>query len=304
MSVSSGTRGPLVACDLDRTIIYSAGAMLLTGRDAEAPRLVVSEVYDAKPLSFMTRAAEDLLAVLAGSADFVPVTTRTQSQFARIRLPVAGDGYAVTTNGAVLLHRGVADPDWTRQVRERIDTGSVPLAKMREFLAREPAVPGLLRLRTAEDLFCYAIVDRAELPPSFLAELTQWCRAAGWTASLQGRKLYCLPAALTKEAAVAEIVRRTGARPLMAAGDSLLDRGLLELADIAVRPAHGELADAGYRPAGLHITAAAGVLAGEEVLRMMLGFVGDRRSGDCHIGDCRSGDHAANRAAAAADSAP
>ncbi|WGZ79689.1 hypothetical protein [Arthrobacter sp. EM1] len=54
--------------------------------------MVVSEVYNAAPLSFMTRAAEDLLAGIVERSHFVPVTTRTQAQFARVRLPAAAAG--------------------------------------------------------------------------------------------------------------------------------------------------------------------------------------------------------------------
>ncbi|MFI0487239.1 hypothetical protein [Actinomadura sp. 9N215] len=72
-------------------------------------------------------------------------------------------------------------------------------------------------------------------------DLTAWCTERGWRTSLQGRKVYCLPAGLTKAAAAAEIARRTGASTTLAAGDSLLDIDLLEAADPSIRPAHGEL---------------------------------------------------------------
>ena len=42
-----------------------------------------------------------------------------------------------------------------------------------------------------------------------------------------------MPAALTKEAALAEVIDRLGAAKLAAAGDSLLDRGMLAIADVA-----------------------------------------------------------------------
>jgi hydroxymethylpyrimidine pyrophosphatase-like HAD family hydrolase len=128
----------------------------------------------------------------------------------------------------------------------------------------------VLRVRTAEDLFAYAIVDRAELPAARLAELSEWCTERGWVVSLQGRKLYCVPAAVTKEAAVEEVMRRTGAPWLVAAGDSLLDRGLLERADVALRPRHGELEAAGYAGLRVRVTASAGVRAAEEILRAAL----------------------------------
>lgn len=258
---------PVVACDLDRTLIYSARALHLEGPDHAAPRLVVSEVYESAPLSYMTRAAEDLLHELLGHAVFVPVTTRTQAQFARVQLPAAP--YAITTNGGVLLRHGTPDGAWSARVRGAVARGSAPLEDVVARLCENDR-PWVERVRTAEDLFAYAIVDRAGLPAEWLAGLSGWCSERGWTVSLQGRKLYCVPAAVTKEAAVAEVMDRVGASGLVAAGDSLLDRGLLELADVALRPRHGELEAAGYARPGLRVTESAGVRAGEEIVRAAL----------------------------------
>jgi hypothetical protein len=71
------------------------------------------------------------------------------------------------------------------------------------------------------------------------------------------------------------VVRRTGATTVLAAGDSLLDTDLLEFAQLAVRPGHGELADRGWtRP---HVTAltATGIRAGEEVLAWFAARAGE-----------------------------
>ncbi|MEO5779187.1 HAD family hydrolase [Arthrobacter sp. PAMC25284] len=273
---SSGapTAPVMVASDLDRTLIYSANSMGLAGADNAAPRMVVSEVYDAAPLSFMTRAAEDLLAAIKEQSVFVPVTTRTQAQFSRVRLPGRGRGYAVTTNGAVLLRDGEPDPDWSRHIRRSLKTECAPLREVLDRLTGQAAVPAILRVRTAEDIFAYSIVDRQALPAGYTEELEEWCRARGWTTSLQGRKLYCVPVPVTKEAAVDEVRRRTGAGLLVAAGDSRLDAGILELADIAIRPAHGELHNDAYTRPNLTVTEATGILAGEEILRIAHGIVG------------------------------
>ena len=263
----------LIASDLDRTLIYSANALFLAGEDTDAPGLVVSEVYEGKPLSFMTRTAEELLVSVAEAAVFVPVTTRTVAQYRRIRLSGAAPEYAVTTNGGVLLHHGEPDADWQDKVRSLVAGGCAPLAEIEAYLGRPEFHEWILKLRSAEDLFAYAIVDREALPGEFLLALEDWCDARGWTVSLQGRKLYCVPVPVTKQDAVAEVARRTGADRVVAAGDSLLDRPMLEAADVALRPAHGELDDAGYTDPHLQVTSARGVLAGEEILRRMLELV-------------------------------
>ena len=89
----------IVACDLDRTLVYSAKALALAGADADAPVLLVAEVYDKLPLSYLTVDAVALVQEMHRVATFVPSTTRTRAQYERIRLPIDPQ-YAVTTNSS------------------------------------------------------------------------------------------------------------------------------------------------------------------------------------------------------------
>ncbi len=86
---------------------------------------------------------------------------------------------------------------------------------------------------------------------------------------MQGRKIYALPSGLTKEAALVEVVQRTGAARLLAAGDGALDAGFLAVADAAIRPPHGELHEMGWQATNLRVAPSAGVLAGEEICRWL-----------------------------------
>ena len=264
----------VVCLDLDRTTIYSAAALDLRGPDHEAPRLLCVEVYKGAPLSFLTEAAAGTLRELQDVATVVPTTTRIPAQLARVHLPGPPARYAIASNGGHLLVNGVADPEWDAAVRERL-TGCAPLAEVHAHL-RARGGPFVLTLREASDLFAYAVVDRAALPDDWVDELAAWCAPRGWTVSLQGRKVYAVPAGLTKSAAAAEVVARCGGGPLLAAGDSLLDADLLEAAGAAIRPAHGELADSGFTRAHLAVTTATGVAAGEE----LLGWLRDRAAAD------------------------
>jgi hypothetical protein len=257
---------PLFASDLDRTLIYSARAFWLTMPDVEAPRIVVSEVYQGAPLSYMTRAAERLLLDLTASSSFVPVTTRTVAQYSRVRLPGPVPHFAVTTNGGTILVDGAADAAWSSLLTARLDETAAPLPEVRSMLEDPSAATWILRVHTAEDLFVYAIIDRDAMPAEWIAELHERCLAAGWTVSVQGRKLYCVPQPVNKSSAVAEVRRRLGDPTVLAAGDSLLDARMLEEADIAFRPAHGELHEAEFARENLTVTTAAGILAGEELL--------------------------------------
>jgi len=257
---------PLVACDLDRTLIYSSRAFWLDTPDAQAPPIVVSEVYQGVPISYMTRAAEQLLLGLAAAATFVPVTTRTVAQYSRVQLPGPVPRFAITTNGGTILVDGEVDPAWSRTLQARLGAEAAPLAEVRSLL-EDPAASGwIVRVHTAEDLFTYAIIDREAMPADWIAGLHLRCQSLGWTVSVQGRKLYCVPEAVNKSAAVAEVHRRLGAPTVLAAGDSLLDQRMLEEAHFAFRPAHGELHDAAFTRHNLAVTNTRGILAGEELL--------------------------------------
>lgn len=265
---AQGSSSVLVCTDLDRTVIYSAAALALTGPDVDAPRLLCVEVYQQAPLSYVTETAAATLEQLAAATTLVPTTTRTPEQYLRVHLPGPPPQFAITANGGRLLVDGVVDGDWSAHVAEQL-TASAPLEEVRERLSG--AGDFLLRLRTAEDLFAYAVVDRAAMPTAWVEELGGWCGERGWGVSVQGRKVYCVPDGLRKSSAAREVATRTRSTTLLAAGDSLLDTDLLLAADAAVRPAHGELQDTGFSAPHVEVTRASGVLAGEELVAWLLG---------------------------------
>ncbi|WP_239347894.1 sucrose-6-phosphate hydrolase [Frankia sp. Cj3] len=256
----------LVACDLDQTLVYSRRSFRLAPGGGE-PALVTVEHIDGQPAAFCTVRAAKLIAWLAAAATLVPVTTRTRAQYERIDLGVRPK-FAITTNGGQLLVDGCPDEDWAALVRARIDTQAGPLADV-QAVAERLAADGWVRVsRVAEGLFVYLVAHERGAVPD-LRGVAADLAADGWRLSVQGRKVYLLPAVLTKEAALVEVMRRAGAAALAAAGDSLLDRGMLAAAELAVRPAHGELHESGWTWPNLRITAAAGLLGGQELLEIL-----------------------------------
>ncbi|MGY1815358.1 hypothetical protein [Blastococcus sp. SYSU D00820] len=251
----------LIATDLDRTLIYSAAA---AGRSTAD--LVVVEHLDGQPISYMTATGVQLLADLLAEHLLVPVTTRTPAQLARVRLADAPLPYAVAANGGVLLVDGRPDPGWAAQVRAAV-AGAAPVDEAFAVLDRACDASWARPTRIADGLFCYRVVDRARLSAEVVAGLQAWADGAGWTLSVQGRKVYLVPRALTKSAAVAEVARRAGTGTTLAAGDSLLDIDLLAAADLAVRPGHGEIAESGWSAPWVDVLPSTGIDAGEDVLR-------------------------------------
>lgn len=261
----------LIACDLDQTLIFSPNALRLTTPDRDAPPMMSVEVIDGRPSAFMTRAAVESLTVLSGRHHFVPCTTRTVEQFERVRVPLSanppgGTTYAVCSNGGNLLVDGTPDLDWRRGLDLRLLESSAPLTEVRAALKHRSTGDWVIKRRSADDLFCYLVVDLARVPDGFLAEWGAWCADHGWLLSVQGRKVYSTPLGLRKAAAIAEIADRVGAGRVLAAGDGQLDAEMLELADAGIRPRHGELHELGWSRPNVVRTTTAGVMAGQEII--------------------------------------
>jgi hypothetical protein len=253
----------LVATDLDRTLIYSRGALEAHGDTARA--VVAVERHEDKDASWMTAGAARAFAALHRQALVVPATTRTPEQWQRIRLPGPAPRYAVTANGGILLVDGAIDHGWDVTVAGEL-ARAAPLAEIWEHASRVCRPEWTVKLRNARGLFCYAVLHRKRMPPAFLAEAAGWAENRGWQLSLQGRKLYWVPRSLTKSAAVAEVARREGIDAMVAAGDSLLDGALLLAADRGIAARHGELVASGWRAPTVTVTEHTGVQAGAEIV--------------------------------------
>jgi len=248
----------LIACDLDSTLIYSRRSA-----GVNVSELTCVERRDGTPSAFMTDAAARTFSALADDAVFVPVTTRTEAQLARVRLPGRVD-YAIAANGGRILRGGVVDESWSRAVAGRLSA----VASFAEACTRAErfAAANGGRPHEVEDLFAFAVLPTPDVAADALAAESAWAARSGWRVSAQGRKVYWVPSGLTKSAAVTEVARRCDTQLVLAAGDSLLDADLFAIADAGIRPAHGELTAAGFSAPNVDVTSACGAVAGEQIV--------------------------------------
>ena len=255
----------VVATDLDGTVLFSDRAMAPTRPDPA--RLTPVDVVGERVYGYMTDTVAAAWARLAGAGALVPATTRSVAQYTRLRLPGPRPRYAVVCNGGRVLVDGEPDPAWERGVRAAIAAGGAPFDEVRRRCDAWRAERGFASLRTVDDLFLYFTVTvRERWFADFAGEVGAWCRRQGWRVSLQGRKLYLLPAVLDKAPAVAEVAARIGAARVVAGGDSLLDERMLRDAAAAIHPAHGELHVTGFSAANCRTTTGRGAAAGDEII--------------------------------------
>jgi len=265
----SSAPGPtaLVAVDLDQTLIYSTsgrfGAPTPDAEIRDEVRLHQVEAHaESGTRTFIAEALPALVDALRERATVVPVTTRTRAQFERIA-PLGSIGFdpSLCSNGGTLLVNGRPDAAWAAEVtRDLVEDGWT----VGEAAAHLDGL-GLDRkaARVADGIFCYVVVADVDAAQAQIDRIQAEYESHGWVACLSGRKLYALPAGLTKARAVVRLAKRLGAPVIVAIGDSVLDLPMLSVADYSIAPAH---ADRAVRQIADHVTASSGPLAAMEAL--------------------------------------
>jgi HAD superfamily hydrolase (TIGR01484 family) len=259
----------LFASDLDRTLIYSKRFL---DKCKKKPLLI--ETKDDKEISFMTEASVSILKKITNRILFIPVTTRTIEQYKRISFlkNVIVPKYAIVSNGGNILINGKIDSYWSKIVSIKIKSESISSKKVLERFNEIKNNEWIYKQKEADNLFYYFIIDKDNIPLDEIADFKKWLLKYGWNISIQGRKLYIVPKFVSKSSAVNYIKNKTGKNKIIASGDSLLDLSMLEHADIAFCPSHGEIYNS-YKEGSLKVskhivfTDNQGMSASEEILK-------------------------------------
>ncbi|MRN55315.1 HAD family hydrolase [Paenibacillus monticola] len=259
----------IYASDLDRTLIYSLSAI---GVPEDSPGLVPAEIIEGRTVSYISKQTLDQLKELTSSIIFMPVTTRTIQQYKRINLfqeTIIPD-YAITSNGGNILHRGVIDKDWRASVGRLVERGSATAEEVEVLVRSVVREEWMISERYCDELFYTFVVHRDLLPMDEITHLADRLYSLGWKVSLQGRKLYVVPVAVNKSDAIIHVRRTVHSEPMVASGDSLLDKGLLDSADYCIAPCHGEIfaeQQSGLVESKYLFTKRSGVFAGDEIVQ-------------------------------------
>jgi hydroxymethylpyrimidine pyrophosphatase-like HAD family hydrolase len=230
----------IYASDLDQTLVYSRRSM---GVPEDTPGLVPAEWIRGELSAFMSAETLNQLMTLPKDILFVPVTTRTVVQYQRIQIfqQEVIPSYAITSNGGNILINGKVDPAWNEQVRSQLQEHSATAAEVHHIFEDVLSGDWVVGERLCDELFYAFVIHRDRMPVEQVAKKIKSLESLGWEASIQGRKLYLVPSVVNKASAVEHIRHQIGTVPVVASGDSLLDRCLLDFADYAIAPRHGEL---------------------------------------------------------------
>lgn len=210
----------LFLSDLDRTLIFSYKR--LTDDN------ICVEEKEGKKLSFMTPLSAKLLCEISEKVTFIPVTTRSIEQYERISFPSGMPRFAVCDNGGNLLVNGVPDPLWRKCAEEHILPAMAEMERIKSFWESLDEV--YFEVRLVDGTF---IFTKSHTPLETLRLTAEKLCPEKVGLFDNGDKIYAVPQGINKGAALLWLRERFG-EEIIAAGDSLFDREMLQNADIAI----------------------------------------------------------------------
>jgi len=179
----------------------------------------------------MTKKTYDFLSESNGIF-LIPTTTRTCEQYARLSETFVKFGcrYALVCNGGILLDNNEIDLEWLSETKRIAGDELSDLKDARElflrFFQRES-------IHYANDIMLYA---KSDTPALDAARLTSMLKTKSLNVYYDSRKVYCIPASITKGTAMKRFSNRMGITRTIAAGDSIPDIPMLRISDLAILP--------------------------------------------------------------------
>lgn len=203
--------------DLDGTLIFSA-------KYKQADDIVI-ERKDGGEISCITKRQAELFPQISR---IIPITTRSIEQYRRIDFARFGFSprYALCDNGGTLLIDGEVSAEWSEWSCGIYENCREELAEYQALLKRDPFRSFEVRLVDGLFLFTKSADPRKTL--DFLGAGTL-CECF-----FTGQKVYVVPKALNKGAAVKRLAEKLGIARFAAAGDSAMDISMLNAAQTAV----------------------------------------------------------------------
>lgn len=230
----------LLTSDLDRTLIYSKRML---EQYPYFDEIIPVEEIENRNISFMSQKSIDSLQELNQNHLFVPVTTRAVHEFNRIHIfrNKIVPKFAITSNGGTILIDGKVDKEYDTLIRRKLDNTSIPKEELMQRFDKIRHKDWVVKEFYVEDLFYVFHIVKDNIPTDELLAFEMEIKALGWVMFLHLRKMYFLPASLTKEFAVSKLKEKIDFDIHVAAGDSLMDYGMICEADLGYSAAHGEI---------------------------------------------------------------
>lgn len=231
----------LFTSDLDRTLIYSKRMM------ANFPPItptVGAERKDGEVMSMMTEATTKLLHQVHDQTLFVPVTTRALHQYERIHvINELCPTFAITSNGGTILEKGRPNEAWAKTLRKRIEDSSIPDADMLQRFDGIRSDTWLQQSFYVDELFYVYYVDLSILRQDVVQAIIQEFDVLVGMYFYKEENYIFFAESVNEGSGDCYLKEHCTYDVHVAAGDSIMDYGMLAMADIGFTPAHGDLKD-------------------------------------------------------------
>lgn len=254
----------ILATDLDRTLIYSERFLETVKTSYQQ-----IEIYQDRPISYISLKALMLLDKLARCAHIVPVTTRSLEQYHRIEVFKGNrkPEIYVVNNGGTIYYQGKEDEAWSNQIKAQIK--AMPVGYEEALAAFLSQYKGPVeRYKKSDDLIWLVLGDASHIDFEAVKVFEKQYAESGWRIDVNGRKIYLYPHFINKWAAVRYIKEHYWQEEVIAAGDSLFDYEMVHRADYGIVPKEAWI----EKQCGqeVRITQKPGLEAAEEILAFAL----------------------------------
>lgn len=256
-----------VFSDLDRSIIYSKRFLGENSKELEI------EVYKGENISYISRKTVNLIKKINKNSCFIPTTTRTIEQFKRIEFAKYGLNfkYAITSNGGNILINGEIDKDYKIFIEKKLEQ-SLSIDDTIKLLQKYKSLDGIKKIRKAEELFFYIVVDKEEFDLKSIEGFIREIKGLNWDTYINGTKVYFVPSALKKSTAIKYICDKLNYKQTFAIGDSIMDKDMLEFCRRSYLLSHGDLVNMLQKENQFLVSKKSGFEGTEEVLNSIILF--------------------------------
>jgi hydroxymethylpyrimidine pyrophosphatase-like HAD family hydrolase len=206
--------------DLDGTVIYSH-------RRVGDTRNMTCIENQPKYQSYINTHLYKNLAQWNDIVPFIPLTTRSEEEYKRIRFPFVPQ-YALVGNGAVLLRNGERVVEWEQETKKLIENEYQVLRAIEAKLAECLDLYNIQTLRIVENSFLFVKTDEAEQLDCYIKRSFDMTNL---TLYRHNNKISIVPTQLEKGIAARRLRKYLDIKTIVSAGDTDMDTSMLEYAD-------------------------------------------------------------------------
>lgn len=248
--------------DLDRTLIYSDKFI-----NEETSQICI-ELLDGKEISYMSPKSIEILKKIMNKNRFIPATTRSIEQYKRIMFNQNNIDFewAVVSNGGNILHNGEIFEPWNNVLEERLKQCRDLETVENYFKDNYLSLNGILKMREVDNIFFYIVVDREVFIDDLLNPFAAYLKEANWDLYINGRKIYFIPKAVTKEEAIKYLAEYLQEAEFESLGDSIMDSNMIKSSNKGYIPGNSYLANEGKYKEKAYISKNEGFKGIEEIL--------------------------------------